>query len=178
MPNISQPPNVTDPRFGDWLFRFWKLVSSLEAPATTSTTSTQDHALLQNLNSTTYAHPTQAQVQSLTSGADSVLHTHAYDRDRANHTGQQTAATISDFNQAVLQLIPETLDAMEVEGLQRQVSVRDIPDFPYVPSQIEIEQRVFAPTDVLLYRDQMISEIALSTDAIIGMEEFCNFRRT
>lgn len=33
----------------------------------------------------------------LTDGGDSTLHYHATDRDRANHTGTQTASTISDF---------------------------------------------------------------------------------
>jgi len=37
----------------------------------------------------------------LTDGGDSTLHYHASDRDRSNHTGTQTAATISDFDTEV-----------------------------------------------------------------------------
>ena len=37
----------------------------------------------------------------LTDGGDSTLHFHSSDRDRANHTGTQTASTISDFDTAV-----------------------------------------------------------------------------
>lgn len=42
-----------------------------------------------------------ANVTSLTGGADSTLHFHASDRDRANHTGTQPASTISDFDTEV-----------------------------------------------------------------------------
>lgn len=37
----------------------------------------------------------------LTDGLDSTLHFHASDRDRSNHTGTQTASTISDFDTEV-----------------------------------------------------------------------------
>jgi len=37
----------------------------------------------------------------LTDGGESTLHYHASDRDRSNHTGTQTASTISDFESAV-----------------------------------------------------------------------------
>jgi hypothetical protein len=37
----------------------------------------------------------------LTDGGDSTLHYHSSDRDRANHTGTQTASTISDFDTEV-----------------------------------------------------------------------------
>jgi len=40
-------------------------------------------------------------VPDLTDGVDSSLHYHDADRDRANHTGTQTSATISDFNAEV-----------------------------------------------------------------------------
>jgi hypothetical protein len=37
----------------------------------------------------------------LTDGGESTLHYHASDRNRSNHTGTQTASTISDFDEAV-----------------------------------------------------------------------------
>ncbi len=43
----------------------------------------------------------QTEVTDLTDAGDSALHYHATDRDRANHTGTQTAATISDFDTEV-----------------------------------------------------------------------------
>jgi hypothetical protein len=42
-----------------------------------------------------------ANATDLTDGGDSTLHYHASDRDRANHTGTQTASTISDFDTEV-----------------------------------------------------------------------------
>jgi hypothetical protein len=42
-------------------------------------------------------HLTGAQATDLTDAGDSTLHYHATDRSRANHTGTQTASTISDF---------------------------------------------------------------------------------
>lgn len=42
-----------------------------------------------------------ANATDLTDGGDSTLHYHATDRSRANHTGTQTASTISDFSTAV-----------------------------------------------------------------------------
>jgi hypothetical protein len=60
-----------------------------------------DHAAQDNLNSTDYYHMTQANHTDLTDGGDSTLHYHASDRARANHTGTQTASTISDFDTEV-----------------------------------------------------------------------------
>ena len=45
-----------------------------------------------------------ANATSLTNGADNALHYHAADRNRANHTGTQTASTISNFNAEVTAL--------------------------------------------------------------------------
>jgi len=59
-----------------------------------------DHTLLANLDSINYHHVTQAQYNSLTGGVNSILHYHDTDRARANHTGTQLAATISDFQAA------------------------------------------------------------------------------
>ena len=60
-----------------------------------------DHSALGSLNSTSYYHLTQANHADLTDGNDTTLHYHATDRDRANHSGTQTAATISDFDAEV-----------------------------------------------------------------------------
>lgn len=132
-----------------------------------------------NLNSTEFSHLTATQAQSLTSGADSVLHYHSSDRDRANHTGTQTSSTISDFSTAVAALIPASVDFMEVEGLQRLPTAASIPDLPYIPSLTEIEnmQRPFALSDLLAYRAQIEEMIATSTSNIIAAEEFCGFAR-
>lgn len=52
-----------------------------------------------HVTDTTY-HLNSTQKTDLTDGGDSTLHYHATDRARANHTGTQTASTISDFNEA------------------------------------------------------------------------------
>lgn len=48
-----------------------------------------------------YYHLTSAQHIDLTDGGDTSLHYHVADRARANHTGTQTASTISDFDTEV-----------------------------------------------------------------------------
>jgi hypothetical protein len=62
---------------------------------------TRNHADLQNINTSTYTHLSSTNATDLTDGGDSTLHYHATDRARANHSGTQLAATISDFNTAV-----------------------------------------------------------------------------
>lgn len=59
------------------------------------------HSSLADLNSTSYTHLTAANATDLTDGGDSTLHYHATDRARANHSGTQTASTISDFDTEV-----------------------------------------------------------------------------
>lgn len=48
-----------------------------------------------------YYHLTLTQHTDLTDGGDSTSHYHTSDRDRSNHTGTQTASTISDFDTEV-----------------------------------------------------------------------------
>lgn len=55
-----------------------------------------DHTLQNNLNSTDYYHLTNTEYIDLTDAGDSALHYHASDRARANHTGTQSADTITD----------------------------------------------------------------------------------
>jgi hypothetical protein len=77
---------------------FWNSVSKTGSNLTDLVT--RNHSDLQNINSTTYSHLTSAQLTDLTDSGDSSLHYHATDRDRANHSGTQLAATISDFTSA------------------------------------------------------------------------------
>lgn len=50
---------------------------------------------------TTYSRITTTNLTDLTNSGDSTLHYHASDRARGNHTGTQTASTISDFDTEV-----------------------------------------------------------------------------
>jgi hypothetical protein len=116
MSNLSPPPlrdkELTSPAWQKWfsavqlllapvstggLF-FWNSVSKTGSNLTDLVT--RNHSDLQNINSTTYSHLTSAQLTDLTDSGDSSLHYHATDRDRANHSGTQLAATISDFTSA------------------------------------------------------------------------------
>jgi hypothetical protein len=54
-------------------------------------------------------HLTSAQQSGLTGGANTTLHFHNADRDRANHSGTQTADTISDFDSACGDVIESKL---------------------------------------------------------------------
>ena len=71
-----------------------------------------DHTAIQNIGTTSHAnidthvgdttfHLTSGQKTDLTDSGDSALHYHATDRARANHSGTQAAATISDFDTEV-----------------------------------------------------------------------------
>lgn len=91
------PPPKVNTQFDQWLLRFWKGVEAL-GEAQSGTTS---HTSLTNLNSSSYSHLTATQKDDLTDSGNSSLHYHSSDRDRANHTGTQTADTISDFAAAV-----------------------------------------------------------------------------
>ena len=55
-----------------------------------------DHTALSNLNSAVYTHLSAVNATDLIDGGDTLLHFHASDRARANHTGTQLLATISD----------------------------------------------------------------------------------
>lgn len=102
-PNLPQPPSVREARFDDWLFRLWEYVKGLDSTTSTGTvTSTPTaHSSLSGLNTSEYTHLSGINAGDLTDGGDSSLHFHSADRDRANHTGTQPAASISDFTSAV-----------------------------------------------------------------------------
>jgi hypothetical protein len=79
-----------------------------------------------------------ADVLSLTSVADTTLHHHDSDRDRANHTGTQLAATISDFDSNVSSNSDVTAntaknsypsgDASKLAGIESGAEVNNISD--------------------------------------------------
>lgn len=81
---LAPPPDVSSDRFPDWLFKLRKLVNDLSVPETVSTSNLSD-----------------AQAALLKGGGDTSLHFHSSDRNRANHTGTQTASTISDLDDFV-----------------------------------------------------------------------------
>lgn len=60
---------------------------------------------------------TVADLNALDDGADTALHFHATDRARANHTGTQLAATVSDFD---TQVRTSRLDQMAAAGASVQ----------------------------------------------------------
>jgi hypothetical protein len=64
---------------------------------------------------------TVANLNSLDDGVNSTLHFHNTDRDRANHTGTQTASTISDFSEAV----DDRVAALVVAGTNMTVTYND-----------------------------------------------------
>lgn len=90
--NLERPPAKDFDRFDDWMYRLWTFVST-----PSSGINETNHAALGNLNSTNYTHLTANQATALTTGTNAAIHYHASDRDRANHSGTQLSATISDF---------------------------------------------------------------------------------
>lgn len=115
--SIEFPPKKDTARFDDWIFRLWKFITE-----TSSTSGQTNHALLGNLNSTVYSHVTASQLTGLTTGQNTAIHYHATDRDRANHTGTQTASTISDLTTTLVEAIRlkgytvATLPAAPIQG--------------------------------------------------------------
>lgn len=102
---LAPPPPNSDPLQSRWMYLLWKkLTQAAQIPwfvidttdSNLTDLTTRNHADLQNLNTASYTHLTSAQATDLTDAGDSTLHYHAADRDRANHTGTQTLATISD----------------------------------------------------------------------------------
>lgn len=79
--------------WNDWIEKIRFVVNNLSAGAI-------NHNDLQNIqggSATERYHLTNSQQSSLTGAGDSTLHYHSADRARANHTGTQTMATISDL---------------------------------------------------------------------------------
>lgn len=102
---VGPPPPTADPIFDRWVHLLWRrlvqtgqiLWNTLDFTGSNLTDiETRNHNDLQNLNSGDYVHLTAANHTDLTDSGDSTLHYHAADRARANHTGTQTLATISD----------------------------------------------------------------------------------
>lgn len=91
-----------------------------------------------------YYHFTQAQHDDLTDGGDSTLHFHAADRARANHTGTQLSATISDFTSVAQALI----DASLVTAKERIEYNVPIAGFTYTIADIT-NVMVFKPAGLL-----------------------------
>ena len=116
MSNLAKPPIKEDnfsPAFQRWLARVHELLAPVSSAglmlwanvskvgSNLTDLETRNHADLQNINTATYTHLSSTNATDLTDGGDSTLHYHATDRTRANHTGTQLAATISDFSTAV-----------------------------------------------------------------------------
>ena len=103
---LAPPPQLgKEPLMDRWLFLLWKRLTATGqilwdtisfTGSNLTDIETRNHADLQNLDTTNYAHLTAAEVADLTDGGDTTLHYHAADRARANHTGTQTLASISD----------------------------------------------------------------------------------
>ena len=103
--NPLGPPPQSGTLLDGWLFLLWRRLSqagqilwdTIDFTGSDLTDiATRNHADLQNLNTATYTHLSATNHTDLTDAGDSALHYHASDRARANHTGTQTLATISD----------------------------------------------------------------------------------
>ena len=110
----AQPPSLLPTQVTDfsWLAGkvvvyknasvFTELQSAYDISFISSTaTDHKDLGGLQGGQADQYYHLNSTNYTDLTDAGDSDLHYHATDRDRANHTGTQTASTISDFDTEV-----------------------------------------------------------------------------
>ncbi len=89
----------------------------LGTAATSASTAFATAAHTHTLAGVTDVTMTAANLNTLDDGADTTLHFHASDRARANHTGTQTAATISDFNTAADARADARIGAASVNAL-------------------------------------------------------------
>lgn len=98
---LPEAPNDTEEDRQRWYTELLFLLRDMFRSITRDVAEYADHTVLDNLNSTSYYHLTQAHHTDLTDAGDSSLHYHSTDRARANHTGTQTKSTISDFAHAL-----------------------------------------------------------------------------
>jgi len=121
--NLNPPPSKDTPRFDDWLFQLYKLVT-----LPSSGINETNHAALGNINSTLYSHVTAAQLLGLTTGLNTPLHFHDSDRARSNHTGTQSPDTIENLSAYLTEAIRlkgytvATLPAAPIQGDQAFVT--------------------------------------------------------
>jgi hypothetical protein len=83
----------------------------LGTAATSASTAFAAAAHTHTLANVTDVTITAANLNALDDAADTALHFHSADRARANHTGTQTAATISDFTEAAQDAAGNMVDA-------------------------------------------------------------------
>jgi len=95
----------TQYRIGDWLVyngTIWNKITGNDIVVSVNGQSGVVSLDLDDIeNGATYGRLTNTQITDLTDAEDSALHYHSTDRARANHTGTQTASTISDFDTEV-----------------------------------------------------------------------------
>ena len=84
MDKLGPAPDVGTDAFKQWLFKLRETVNTLAAPVEAATFPISSGEAI-----------------DLTDGGDSSLHYHSSDRERSNHTGTQTADTISDLDSFV-----------------------------------------------------------------------------
>lgn len=128
MQPLAQPPRKDDRSFDDWMYRLWKRIASTAGLAWSlidktgsniTDIETRNHADLQNINTATYTHLSATHATDLTDGGDSALHFHSSDRARANHTGTQSADTVTVLNaqNADYTTVKNTLDVSLSTGV-------------------------------------------------------------
>ena len=122
---------------------------------------TINHDLLPGLNAGDYRHLTAAQYSALTGGADTALHFHASDRARANHTGTQLAATISDFASAADARIAAQKEV--ANGIAPLGSDTKIP-LAYLPATTIVDTSVVASQTAMLALVAQQGDVAVRTD--------------
>lgn len=83
------------------------------------------HSRLANILGNGEQHLSENELTSLTSGGNSTQHYHAVDRDRANHTGTQTASTISDFDTEVSNNTIVSDNTVKLSTIEENADVTD-----------------------------------------------------
>ncbi len=86
-----------------------------------------------------------ANATDLTDGGDTTLHFHSSDRNRANHTGTQTASTISDFQTAVSANTDVTANTA---ARHAAVTLAGTPDYITLAGQVLTRNQIDLATDV------------------------------
>ena len=118
MPTLN-PKTVGDPKIDASIFDIYRILNWLRSEVekvskkitTIISPGTLDHALLNNLNSTSYSHLTAADKTDLTDGGTTTLHSHAADH---------AAATVADTSTVDMSIAGQQISAVTI-GLSSTV---------------------------------------------------------
>ena len=134
-------------------------------------------------NGATYGRLTNTLITDLTDSGDTSLHYHSTDRDRANHTGTQTASTISDLTTTVEDMIDAKSNVTPYNfsgNYVSQLTDRTVRFIGNVKSVYTLPSAVGSGRKITIYNsstnDSVLNILCVGTDKIYDMISFDLYR--